>query len=379
MSKWKKYLLSELVEFNPDNLNKNYRYKEIFYLDISSVGEGFAEFNEPISLSKAPSRAKRLVLPNDTIIATVRPGNRSFYYFNKFPENTVVSTGFAVIRANEQKIDHRFLYYTITNREFTAFLVANEQGANYPAVTSEIIGRAEILLPPLPTQRRIGSILSAYDDLIENNIKRIKLLEETLQIILNKLSIDVDCKPTFIYPEIVDFVKGFEPGSNNYSEINDKGTIPFIRVSNLSTRESNLYISSELKGLKKTESDDILISMDGSIGIVSVGISGAYSSGIRKVVLKNKIFKGLIYSFLKSSNGQSQIMTFAKGSTILHASSCIPKLKVILPNEKKFKNELELSNSCLAQIIKLIYQNQRLNESRDILLPKLMNGTINIE
>jgi len=120
MSKWKKYLLSELVEFNPDNLNKNYRYKEIFYLDISSVGEGFAEFNEPISLSKAPSRAKRLVLPNDTIIATVRPGNRSFYYFNKFPENTVVSTGFAVIRGNEQKIAEEcinesnflFTYYT---------------------------------------------------------------------------------------------------------------------------------------------------------------------------------------------------------------------------------------------------------------------------
>lgn len=298
------------------------------------------------------------------------------------PRNIKVCLGqrTVLIKLDKNKVVPEFICYYLLSPLMQQELFSKSAGSTVAHINVRDIKNLNLFnIPSIHFQHRIASILSSYDDLIENNIKRIKLLEETLQIILNKLSIDVDCKPTFIYPEIADFVKGFEPGSNNYSEIKDKGTIPFIRVSNLSTRESNLYISLELKGLKKTESDDILISMDGSIGIVSVGISGAYSSGIRKVVLKNKIFKGLIYSFLKSSNGQSQIMTFAKGSTILHASSCIPKLKVILPNEKKFKNELELSNTCLEQITKLIYQNHKLKESRDILLPKLMNGTINIE
>ena len=275
--------------------------------------------------------------------------------------------------------DEEFVFYVLKYNLVQLKTLDSGTASGRENVSKSSFSNINLLVPAeKKIQHKIGSILSAYDDLIENNLKRIKLMEETLQIILNKLSKETDSNPSLIYPEIADFEKGFEPGSNNYVEENSNRLIPFIRVGDLSSRESKLYISSELKGIKMTQSDDILISMDGSIGIVSVGINGAYSSGIRKVVLKNELLKGLIYAFLKSSTGQSQIMTFAKGSTILHASSCIPKLKVFLPNEKKFKNELELSNSCLDQIIKLINQNKKLKESRDILLPKLMNGTINV-
>lgn len=181
MKGWNLKLLSDIVNFNPENIGKNFPFKNIYYLDISSVGQGSADLSNLINLTDAPSRAKRLVRQNDTILSTVRPGNKSYLYLKDHPNNTVVSTGFAVIRPNEKLVEGRFLYYIVTNPSFTSFLVANEQGANYPAVTPEIIGRAEILLPPLSTQRRIASILSSYDDLIENNIKRIKLLEELAQ------------------------------------------------------------------------------------------------------------------------------------------------------------------------------------------------------
>jgi type I restriction enzyme, S subunit len=81
-----------------------------------------------------------------------------------------------------EKIDKKFLFYLTTNQNFIKYLVANEKGATYPAVTPDIFHRANIKLPPIVSQQKIAAILSAYDDLIENNLKRIKLLEEMAQI-----------------------------------------------------------------------------------------------------------------------------------------------------------------------------------------------------
>ena len=298
------------------------------------------------------------------------------------PKNLKICLGqrTVLIKPDKNKVIPNFLCYYLLSPKMQQELLSKSAGSTVAHINVKDIKDLNLfIIPPLPTQRRIASILSAYDDLIENNLKRIRLLEESLQIIQNKLSTETDSNPSLIYPEIADFEKGFEPGSNSYIDEYSNGLIPFIRVGDLNSRESKLYINSELKGIKMSQSDDILISMDGSIGIVSVGINGAYSSGIRKVALKNRFLKGLIYAFLKSPTGQSQIMTFAKGSTILHASSCIPKLKVIIPNEIKYKNEFELANSCLDQIIKLISQNKILKESRDILLPRLMSEKINVE
>ena len=82
MSDWKNFLISEIVEFNPKNIDKNYPFQQITYLDISSVGTGIADLNNVIELSQAPSRAKRLVNQDDLIIATVRPGNKSYFFIN---------------------------------------------------------------------------------------------------------------------------------------------------------------------------------------------------------------------------------------------------------------------------------------------------------
>ena len=169
--------LKELVQINPEAVREGYPYAEINYIDISSVGTGSIDKLQPLQLSEAPSRAKRIVRSGDTILATVRPNLRSFCYLKNPPNNAIASTGFAVLRATE-KIDPRFLYFTVIDQSFTDFLCANVKGAAYPAVDSEAIGRAEINLPTLLTQRRIASILSAYDDLIENNTRRIAILEE---------------------------------------------------------------------------------------------------------------------------------------------------------------------------------------------------------
>lgn len=252
------------------------------------------------------------------------------------------------------------------------------QGAAQDNLSLEKLLTVKFLVPDYPTQRKIATILSSYDDLIENNLKRIKLLEESLQLVFSFLSNNPKITSENVYPTYADFLKGSEPGSNSYSETNSECKLPFIRVGDLGARNSNIYIEANIKGIKIANKQDILISMDATIGVVKIGMAGAYSSGIRKVVPTNEIYKGYLYGFLKSKNGQDQIMTYAKGSTILHASSAIPKLKVRIPNISKSKDELNGLNKMLNLIINLSEQNEFLKESRDILLPRLMSGVIEV-
>ena len=77
------------------------------------------------------------------------------------------------------RIENRFLYYSLRSPSFRTYIMGTAQGAaSQAAITLDAIRNYELALPPLPTQRKIGAILSAYDDLIENNTRRIKILEE---------------------------------------------------------------------------------------------------------------------------------------------------------------------------------------------------------
>ena len=169
--------LDSLVDLNPSTVGRDYPFAEIEYIDISSVGSGIQNPPTLYRLSDAPGRARRLVAHGDTLLATVRPNLRSFLFVKQPSRRTVASTGFAVLRP-KKGVDPRFVYYTVTNQGFTDYLTSNAKGSAYPAVDAEIIKRAKIFSPPLPVQRKIAAVLSAYDDLIENNTRRILILEE---------------------------------------------------------------------------------------------------------------------------------------------------------------------------------------------------------
>ncbi len=175
--------LSKFVEVNPEGITKAYPHDAILYLDISSVESGhFVEHPKLLSIDEAPSRAKRIVRDGDTILATVRPNLRSFMFIKEPENNTIASTGFAVIRAKENA-DPRFVYFAITDRRFTGYLTNNTKGTSYPAIDTDTVLRGEIPDFDLSQQQSIASILSTYDDLIANNHRRIELLEQSARLL----------------------------------------------------------------------------------------------------------------------------------------------------------------------------------------------------
>ena len=184
-SDWQQIKLGQVTDINPESLGKDFTYNEIEYIEISAVSSGVLESTKIIKTREAPSRAKRLIRLGDTIFSTVRPNRRSFLYIKNTKPNFVCSTGFAVLRPRKQ-IDSRFLYYLITNQTFTDYLTANAKGSAYPAVDMDTIKRAEIQIPSLKLQKKISKVLSQFDDLIENNLKRIKILEEIAQLIYHE-------------------------------------------------------------------------------------------------------------------------------------------------------------------------------------------------
>jgi type I restriction enzyme S subunit len=298
-----------------------------------------------------------------------RKGSVGTVYFEKrnfFP----IDTAYYVVPKAEN--DLRFLYYKFQ----TLGLEKLNSDAAVPGLNRNVAYEQSSIYPPLPTQRKIASILSAYDDLIENNLKRIKLLEEKLMIEYSLLEEESKSLKELDFSNFVTFAKGIEPGSSNYLSEKSEGTIPFIRVGDLSKRDSDLFIEeSKSKGII-CNPNDVLISMDGTIGIVRYGIYGCYSSGIRKAISNGVLNNAFIFCYLSSKKIQGVIYSHSKGSTIQHAGSSINHFKIKLPKTTSLNDFIKFSDPIYDLMNNLLKQNTKLREARDILLPKLMNGQI---
>lgn len=166
---WVVKKLSEIATVNPESITKKNAPEFIYYVDISSVNTGSIEEIKPMNFKEAPSRARRIVRHGDIIWATVRPNRKQFSYIANPVENTIVSTGFAVLRA--EKVPVSFLYQATTTDSFTAYLVNHATGAAYPAVNASVFENAEILVPD-------EGLLAKFDELVEITMKQIEVLKK---------------------------------------------------------------------------------------------------------------------------------------------------------------------------------------------------------
>lgn len=97
----------------------------------------------------------------------------------------------AILRPDKEKIFPAFLYYSMLTRDFYLQADSVAIGSAQRTITLTTLKNMKLSLPPLPVQKRIASILSAYDDLIENNQKQINLLEEAAQRLYKEWFVDL--------------------------------------------------------------------------------------------------------------------------------------------------------------------------------------------
>jgi len=153
---------------------------EMVYVDIGSV-DAFrgVTHREEMVFEDAPSRARRIVRDGDTIVSTVRTYLRAIAPIRNPEPNTIVSTGFAVIRP--QRAIPIFMSYALREPGLVDAIVARSVGVSYPAVNASEIGTLPIPLPPDDEQRAIADFLDRETEKIDTLVARKRTLIERLK------------------------------------------------------------------------------------------------------------------------------------------------------------------------------------------------------
>ncbi|MBU4000290.1 restriction endonuclease subunit S, partial [Patescibacteria group bacterium] len=382
---WKMTTLGEVAEIS--KLQWKPCDKEQKYIGLEHIDQGELTINGFGYSSKLKSN-KFYFKTGDVLFGKLRPYFRKVW---KAKFDGVCSTDIWVLKAKENN-DQNFLFYLVANPIFVSKSMGANTGTHMPRADWDFLKNTEWNIPSLPEQRAIAAVLSSLDDKIELLREQNKTLEATAQAIFKEWFVNfnfpgvgkmIDSEIGKI-PEgwrvkkitnVFDFIKGSEPGTANYStEKLTDDHVPFYRVQDIAKYGDvpNIYIEKKLLRGKIFGADDILISLDGTIGRVFIGGNGGHSGGIRRVVGKEDyIKKSLIFCFLKSSKFQNDLKSFSGAeTTIKHAGGAIEHMEFTL-NEKVCERFGETSDPLFQKMIFNISQIQILSTLRDALIPKL--------
>lgn len=398
MNKWEEKRLGDLIDINPETLSLSKYGGKISYIDIASVNNGRLDGYTEHDISEAPSRARRVIKNDDVIFSTVRPNLRAYYYVRNCPVNAICSTGFAVLRAKKE-VDSRFIYSLVTENSFVDYLTLVAKGSAYPAVDTADFKKAKVTVPDLPTQKRIADILSAYDNLIENNNKRIALLEKAAQ----ELYREWFARFRFPRHEKAKFVNGLPEGWEvkriyNYGKV-ETGKTPSTEVAenygedimfvktpdmhgNMFVLQTNEYLSErghKTQHKKLLPANSIMVSCIGTGGVVSINAEPAHTNQqINSIILNDITYLEWLYFTCKSLKSTIELFG-ATGATMTNLSKGkFEKLKVIDPGAELILEYHNKTENIFKKIKLLMKANKNLIKQRDLLLPRLMSGKLEV-
>jgi type I restriction enzyme, S subunit len=275
----------------------------------------------------------------------------------------------AIVRVDKEKLDSKFLMYQLISpfMQSTMLSYAEGAGATRNALTKGIIEDLKINLPPLPTQRKIASILSAYDDLIENNLKRIKLLEEKARIEFNSIQKNkkLDLKKA---AEVLQFTTG----KLNSNAAVANGLYPFFTCGEEILRTNTFLFDEEV----------VLLGGNNASAIYPVFYyKGKFDAYQRTYIIKprseiNISFKYLYFFWEGKLNYLKNISTGA--ATKFLTLKILNDIDVPIPDKKVMEDYERLTKPIFKLKAILMEQNTKLREARDILLPRLMSGEVEV-
>ena len=381
MSKWEETRLGELIEINPETLSVSKYTGEIKYIDIASVNMGSLEGYTTYEISDAPSRARRIIKDKDIIFSTVRPNLRSYYFVKNAPHNAICSTGFAVLRA-KKGVNSRFIYSLVTENSFVDYLTLVAKGSAYPAVDTNDFKKAKVTVPDLPTQERIADILSAYDDLIEANNRRIELLEQTAQELYKEWFV------RFRFPgyETTKFENGLPQGWS-YKKFKDELTYNTGKLdSNAAVSDGEYSFYTCAKTIYKTntycfDGECVLLGGNNATGDFSLFYANEKLDAYQRTYIvtpQNQILS-CVYIYFVLKDYLLQFKTASIGATTKFLTKgMLDKAKILVPDEKTILRYNEITKNMFDQIVSLKAKSENLVSQRNMLLPRLMSGKLEV-
>lgn len=305
-----------------------------------------------------------------------------------------------------KNITKEFLYYKLIDlNEY--YYSLSYGGANIQNINTGIARKTKIKLPSIQTQKRIADILSAYDDLIENNLKRIKLLEHAAQNIYKEWFVHmrfpghentaIDEETGLpegwkygVISDLCEIKSGYAFKSKHWRKEGN----PVIKIKNINNNTVNVHDSdfvdddvAEIANKYELFSGDVVIAMTGAtvgkVGLVPKINKRIYLNqrvGLFRPFSENNNNIALVFSFFLTNDSQQQVFNLAQGAAQPNISgSEIGNIKLNIPESKLLSDFNKLVKLSIELIQTLYSKNQKLKAARDILLPRLMNRNIEVE
>lgn len=411
MEGWKQITLGDVL-----HIKHGYGFKGEFFVEEPTknilvtpgnflIGGGFK--NDKLKYYDGPIDDSFILSDGDVIVTMTDLSKQAdtLGYSAKVPK----SKGFTylhnqrigLISLLSDEYDLNFIYWLLRTHSYQRFIAGSSSGATVKHTSPKKIYSTKLTIPSsLKTQRKIASILSAYDDLIENNLKRIQLLEEQAQLTYEEWFV------RFKFPghEEVEFVdglpEGWEEKDLNYlcEKVTD-GThaspkqveqgyklITGKHIGDGFINFEDAYLISEddhfsIRKRSGLERGDILFSNIGTLGNVGIVTEDFEYSCKNVIIFKNKaFFNYYLYCFLTNKNTKKNLDNQSSGvAQKFYSLTFIRNFKDNFPNKDLIKRFDDVVRPLFNLKYNLFYQNQLLKEARDILLPRLMSGMIDVE
>lgn len=384
----------ECVDLNPKIVMiKGQIYPFVEMANVSTC------YRSPDNVDAKPFDSGVKFQDGDTVIARITPclqNGKRFYCQN-------IGTGFGsteylVFRPKDDSVDSKYLYYFMMTDFVKLSMINSMTGATgRQRVNNDVFNDIEVCFPDIDIQRKIGEILSAYDNLIENNQKQIKLLEEAAQRLYKEWFVDLRF-PGYEDTPIVDGVpEGWEEAPidsrisllSGYAfksaQFDSSGEYKIVTIKNVKDGEfdginTNRIVSIPGKTPKHCvlTDGDILLSLTGNVGRTCIVNGNNYLLNQRVAKLQSDI-PAFTYCLFRSSDMFDAMNNLANGTAQQNLSPIrTGKISILFPADNLLEEFERIVGSMISKMLSLIKQCDLLIQARDRLLPKLISGEIEV-
>lgn len=318
-------------------------------------------------------------------------------YISPKEQGWLCGTGCLRVTVDAKVADSKFIFYYLQQTSAIDWIEKRAIGATMLNLNTSILANVPIMLPSLPTQHRIASILSAYDDLIENNRRQIKLLEESAQRLYREWFVELrfpgheSVKVVNGVPEgwmkgtvdnIVKLLSGYPFKSSEYVS---SGKYRLITIKNVKDGEfspDNVDYIDQLPDKVPSHciltEGDILLSLTGNIGRVCI-VNGYNYLLNQRVAKLQTLHPAYAYCMFRSKEMLNKMTALSNGVAQQNLSPIrAEKIRILIPSSNLLFQFKSIVEPIISQIILLNNQITFACEARDRLLPKLMSREMEV-
>jgi type I restriction enzyme S subunit len=296
-----------------------------------------------------------------------------------------------------EALDQHFLYYYSNSPAYIGWLRSHANSGVQVNLSTEAILNSPIACPPLPIQRRIASILSAYDDLIENNQRRIKILEMMARALYREWFVHFRFPGHENHPRVAsplgEIPEGWEVRPfaalatyvNGYpfkpAQLGADG-IPVIKIKELKggiVADTPRNSGQDIPEKYHIRDGDVLFSWSADLNVyLWAGGAGLLNQHLFTVMPANNI--SLVFCFHSLKEAMPRFRSLSLGATMHHIKrSALDQVSTVVAPALIRQQFDALAEPMHSKVLTLTRHVANLHRTRDLLLPRLLSGQIDVE